>query len=367
MKNLEITNDYKNIIINELPLLDVRASIEFEKGAFINSTNIPILTTDERHIIGICYKEKGNEEATKLGYKIVSGKNKKNKLDEWERFLKKNPKALIYCFRGGSRSTIAQEWIVNELGINITKLQGGYKEFRNFLIKALDPCNIYAKPIVLTGYTGSGKTEVLKELDTSIDLEGIANHRGSAFGGFITPQPTQINFENNLAYEVIKHSNKGYNHIIVEDESKNIGKSFIPMEFYKFINQGSVVFLDSTLEERIENILNDYVIKAQTEYIKFYNNIDLGMRKWYENIAGSMMKLKERLGGDRFKVVLEELKTAFSLQCSTNEFYHHNTWIELFLVNYYDPLYKHSISKDTRNIIYKGDKKSVLEFLKALN
>ena len=66
MKNLEITNDYKNIIINELPLLDVRASIEFEKGAFINSTNIPILTTDERHIIGICYKEKGNEEATKL-------------------------------------------------------------------------------------------------------------------------------------------------------------------------------------------------------------------------------------------------------------------------------------------------------------
>ncbi|WP_195990296.1 tRNA 2-selenouridine(34) synthase MnmH [Clostridium sp. D53t1_180928_C8] len=367
MKDFKITNDYKNIIINELPLLDVRAAIEFEKGAFINSTNIPILTNDERHIIGVCYKEKGNIEATKLGYSIVSGENKRKKLAKWREYLINNPTAIIYCFRGGSRSTIAQGWIENELGISVTKLDGGYKNFRNYLINSLNPSNISAKPIVLTGYTGSGKTEVLREIDTSIDLEGIANHRGSAFGGFLTPQPTQINFENNLAYEVIKHSNKRYNHIIVEDESKNIGKSFIPTEFYKFIHQGNVVFLDSTLEERIENILNDYVIKAQTEYIKFYDNVDLGMKKWYENIEGSMMKLKERLGGDRFKVVLEELKIAFNIQCSTNDFYQHIRWIELFLVNYYDPLYKHSISKDTRNIIYKGDKKSVLEFLKALN
>lgn len=366
MKNFKITNDYKNIIINELPLLDVRASIEFEKGAFINSTNIPILTTDERHTIGICYKEKGNEEATKLGYEIVSGKNKQNKLDRWERFLKKNPEALIYCFRGGSRSTIAQEWIVNELGINITKLEGGYKEFRNYLINALDPCNIYGKPIVLTGYTGSGKTEILKKVNNAIDLEGIANHRGSAFGGYLTPQPTQINFENNLAYEVIKHIHKGYKHIIIEDEGKNIGKSFIPTKFYEFIHNGNVVLLDSTLEERINNILNDYVILAQKQYIDFYNNIELGMQKWYENIESSMLRLKQKLGGSKLKIVLEELRNAFKNQCSTNDYYHHTKWIELFLVNYYDPMYKHSISKDERNIIYKGNKESVLEFLETL-
>lgn len=367
MRVYKTTDDYKNIVINEIPLLDVRASIEFEKGAFINSTNIPILTTDERHIIGVCYKEKGNEEATKLGYNIVSGKNKEDKLERWKEFLIKNPNAMIYCFRGGSRSSIAQEWIINELGIDIVKLKGGYKAFRNYLINSLEPCNIPSKPIVLTGYTGSGKTEVLKKVKSAIDLEGVTNHRGSAFGGYLTPQPTQINFENNLAYDIIKHSNNNYKHLVVEDEGKNIGKSFIPNKFYEFIHEGNVVFLEASLDERINNILYDYVIYAQKEFIKFYNNFDLGMQKWYENIEYSMVKLKNRIGGDRFKLVIDELKNAFKIQNSTNDYEYHKIWIELFLVKYYDPLYKHSISKDTRNIIFKGNKNSVLEFLNDLN
>lgn len=366
MKNFETTNDYKNIAINNIPLLDVRASVEYEKGSFTNSVNIPILSDEERHIIGVCYKEKGNEAATKLGYKIVSGKNKEEKLYKWNNFLKAYPNAIIYCFRGGSRSSIAQEWIFNELGLDIVKLEGGYKAYRNFLISSLNPDNIKSLPIILTGYTGSGKTNVLNKIDSSIDLEAIANHRGSAFGSYLTPQPTQINFENKLAYEIIKHNNKGYNHIILEDESKNIGKNFIPNNFYSLINNGDVVFLEVSLEERISNILDDYVIEAQDQYIKFYNDIEIGMNKWYENIENSMIKLKERLGGDRLKTVINELKNAYHLQCINNNFNYHNNWIELFLVNYYDPMYKHSMNKDSRNIIFSGNKQSVMDFLNEL-
>ena len=188
------TNDFKNIVLKNIPLIDVRAPIEFEKGAFQTSVNLPILTNEERHIIGICYKEKGNDEATKLGYEIVSGKTRENRISGWIDFIDKNPDSMIYCFRGGSRSTIAQKWI-SEIGKReIVKLEGGYKSFRNFLINSLEPNSIKAKPLILTGYTGSGKTILLNNLKNSIDLEGIANHRGSTFGHHVTIQPTQINF-----------------------------------------------------------------------------------------------------------------------------------------------------------------------------
>jgi tRNA 2-selenouridine synthase len=167
---------------------------------------------------------------------------------------------MINCFRGGLRSTIAQAWIHETTGQDIVKLDGGYKAFRNYLINSLEPENIKSKPLVLTGYTGSGKTIVLNKLNNSLDLEGIAHHRGSTFGHFITPQPSQINFENNLAYSVIKQEAKNYKYMILEDESKNIGKSFIAKDFYNHFQSGDVIFLKVTVEERVENILEEYVI-----------------------------------------------------------------------------------------------------------
>ncbi|MBM6860801.1 tRNA 2-selenouridine(34) synthase MnmH, partial [Clostridium saudiense] len=158
MRIVITTNDFKSIVLNNTPLIDVRAPIEFEKGAFKTSVNMPILTNDERHIIGICYKEKGNAEATKLGYEIVSGKIKEDRIQKWINFIEQNPNAMIYCFRGGSRSTIAQKWINEVAKKDIIKLEGGYKAFRNYLINSLEPENIKSKPLMITGYTGSGKT-----------------------------------------------------------------------------------------------------------------------------------------------------------------------------------------------------------------
>lgn len=364
-KNLYETNDFKSIVLNDIPLIDVRAPIEHEKGAFLNSINIPILNNEERHIIGICYKEKGNEEATKLGYNIVSGKVKEDRLNLWTSFIKANPTTIIYCFRGGSRSRIAQEWINEELKMNIPRILGGYKAFRNYLLDSISKENQSYTPIVITGYTGSGKTKLLKELKNSIDLEGIANHRGSSFGSHIKPQPTQINFENNLAYDLIKRQDKGYKYLVFEDEGKNIGKNFIPQEFFNYFHSGKKVLLSSSLEERIENTLNEYVIESQDEYTKIYGYED-GLSEWFNYIYSSMERLKKRLGGDKFKKVIDELDFAYKNQLSTGNIDYHKYWIELFLKEYYDPFYKYSLENVKDKIIFEGNYKDVKEYLNSL-
>lgn len=366
MKNLSITNDFKSIVLNDIKLIDVRAPIEYEKGAMINTVNLPILTNEERHIIGICYKEKGNEEATKLGYEIVSNKIKDDRVKCWVKYFNENNNAMIYCFRGGSRSTIAQRWIYEATGKDIVKLDGGYKAFRNFLINSLEPENITAKPIVLTGYTGSGKTEILKLIDNAIDLEGIANHRGSTFGHFITPQPTQINFENDLAYKIIKHKEAKYRYMVVEDESKSVGRNFIPKNFYNHCQKADVVFVEATLDERIDNILTDYVINAQKQHIELFNDEEIGITSWYKDMLASMERVKGKLGGDRMKVIIDEFTLAYESQIESNRFESHKKWIELFLTNYYDPMYKHSIEKSSRNVIFKGNRTEVIHYLKNI-
>ncbi len=102
MNNLRVTNDFKSIVLNDTKLIDVRAPIEYEKGAILNSINLPILSNEERHIIGICYKEKGNEEATKLGFKLVSGSVKEERVNSWVKYFRENPNTIIHCFRGGT-------------------------------------------------------------------------------------------------------------------------------------------------------------------------------------------------------------------------------------------------------------------------
>lgn len=360
----ENTTDFKNIVLNNIPLIDVRSPIEFVKGAFETSVNLPIMTNEERHLVGICYKEKGNEEAVKLGHKLVSGNVKVDRLNAWKLFIEENPSAMIYCFRGGSRSTISQEWISTYLGMDIIKLEGGYKAFRNYLINELSPSVQTSKPIILAGLTGTGKTTLVKELKNSIDLEGLANHRGSAFGGHTTPQPTQINFENKLAYELIKHRSKGYTHIILEDEGGNVGTNFIPKPLARYFSLGDLVVIEASLEDRITVTLNEYVINSQKEYITEYKSEELGLSKWFNYISNSISRVKKKLGGDRFKQIYSCFETAYEAQIKTGDFSLHREWIKFFLSDYYDPMYQYQLDTTTNKILFKGSYNEVSQFLK---
>ncbi len=359
-------NDFKNIVLNKTPLIDVRAPIEFVKGAFINAVNIPVMDDKQRKQVGICYKEQGNEAATKLGYELVSGQVKQKCLDGWKKQIEENPDTLIYCFRGGARSQISQQWIYEATGKTVLRLEGGYKAFRNYLIDELDPKVQTSKPILLGGCTGCGKTILLNQIENAVDLEGIANHRGSSFGIKVTGQPTQIGFENNLAYAIINHRQKGFKHMILEDEGKNVGANFIPKPLAEYFNNGDLVILDAPIETRIDITRQEYVSQSQIEYQEFYGQAE-GKDRWAEYISGSLNRIKKRLGAENHINLINMFNNAYQHQLKTGDVQVHNDWIRVLLEDYYDPMYLHQIKKTTKKIIYKGEAQDVLEFLKTFN
>ena len=360
------SNEFERIVIDEIPLIDVRAPVEFEKGAFVNSVNLPIMNDEERRLVGICYKEKGNQEAVKLGHKLVSGEVKQARVEAWVSFVSNNPNTMLYCFRGGQRSAISQEWLYEVTGKVIPRLEGGYKAFRNYLINALEPSEQNTIPVIFGGYTGSGKTKILKQLENSLDLEGLANHRGSSFGRYITQQPTQIDFENNLAYALIRHKHKGFRYIILEDEGKNVGRCYLPKPLHAFFNSGDAVIIDLTIEQRIKNTLDEYVIQSQSDYIKTFGE-EKGFDEWFIYISSSLDRIKKRLGGDRHKLITDSFQLAYKEQRVSGSYYPHEIWIEQLLKEYYDPMYHHQLQNSTRKILFKGNDREVIEFLKNLD
>lgn len=362
---LNTTHDFKSIILKNTPLIDVRAPIEFEKGSIPNAVNLPIMYDDERHQVGTKYKESGNEAAVKLGHILVSGFNKEKKIEAWDNFIKSNPDAMIFCFRGGQRSQISQQWILEYLGHSITRLEGGYKAFRQYLIDSYLPENQHYIPIRLGGYTGSSKTVLLNQLEHSIDLERIANHRGSAFGSEITPQPTQINFENSLAFELIKKSELNFKSLVFEDEGRHVGRCYLPKEYIEFLNQSQLVIVDVPFEERCHHILEEYVTQSQQNYVDQFG-YDEGLHLWLDYILNSMEKAKRKLGGQRYSDFVYLAKNAFEHQVGLENNDGHLLWIQAFLKDYYDPMYAYQLEQNRPKIGFQGTKFEVLEYLNAL-
>jgi len=313
-------------------------------------------------LVGICYKEKGSEEAVKLGHQLVAGEIKETRVEAWRRHLEKYPGSLFYCFRGGLRSQIAQQWVAEVTGQEIPRLEGGYKAFRNYLIEKLEPERQTSQPILLGGYTGSGKTVLLKRLQNAIDLEGLANYRGSAFGKRITPQPAQIDFENNLAYALIQHRNKAYSHLIIEDEGKNVGRCYLPKPLAAFFNSGDCVILKTPLSERVQNIVEEYVFQSQKNYMEEYES-EQGLAEWARYIRDSVCKIQKRLGADRCQKILTVFEEAYQQQIEFGNCDSHNNWVEMLLTEYYNPMYRYQIEKKTSRIIFEGNFNEVLSFL----
>ncbi|MEX2130179.1 MAG: tRNA 2-selenouridine(34) synthase MnmH, partial [Pseudohongiellaceae bacterium] len=157
--NHELLNeaDFARLFLEDIPLLDVRAPVEFRHGAFPCATNIPLLEDDEREQVGKVYKQAGRDAALALGHRLVSGSTKDQRLANWSDFYHRHPNAALYCFRGGQRSKIAQQWLA-EAGISIPRVAGGYKSMRRFLINSIAFPVANTPLLILGGKTGSGKT-----------------------------------------------------------------------------------------------------------------------------------------------------------------------------------------------------------------
>ena len=354
--------DYRDIFLNDRPMMDARAPIEFSKGSFPGVVNLPLMNDHERQRIGTCYKQHGQQAAIELGHQLVSGDVKAERIQAWAEFARAHPDGLLYCFRGGLRSQIVQQWLKNEAGIDYPRVGGGYKAMRTFLLETVDQAVAQCDFVLLGGMTGTGKTEVLTQLSNGLDLEGYANHRGSSFGKRATGQPSNIDFENRLAVDVLKKRARGLEQFVLEDESRAVGSCALPLPLYQGMQRFPMVWLEDSLQGRVERILRDYVVDLCAEFITVHG--DEGFTLFSERLLESLNNVQKRLGGERHQRMLILMEQALLEQGRSGAVDLHRGWIEGLLVEYYDPMYAFQREKKGARIEFAGEQRAVLEYLR---
>lgn len=367
MSDYSVSADqFHNLFMHDIPFLDVRSEDEFAKGSLPNSFNFPILNNHERHLVGICYKQKGQQAAIQLGHKLVCGELKRNRIQHWHDVVANNSDAHIFCWRGGMRSNLAQQWI-NETGIAVPLIEGGYKALRRYLMQVIDATAINFAMIRIGGKTGVAKTHLINEITSSIDLEKHAMHRGSSFGETVNQQPTQSNFEHTLAIDLLRMTYAQFNKntLFVEDESRNIGTIAIPETFFQTMRRSPLVLVEMPLESRIQRILQGYITDMLTAFQMKYT--ELGFENFSAYLYNSLFRIQKRLGLERYKYTHDLMTKALKNQSSTGNIHCHEAWITHLLTEYYDPMYAYQIMKNNESVIYRGNYQEVLEWASNFN
>ncbi len=353
--------DLQSLFIADVPLMDVRAPIEFHKGAFPNAVNLPLMSDEERHRVGICYKQQGPDKALALGHRLVSGTIKADRLAAWIDFTRAHPQGVLYCFRGGQRSAIVQQWLLAE-GVHYPRVAGGYKAMRSFLLETLDTAAAQYRHTILGGLTGSGKTEVSTRLTHGVDLEGLANHRGSSFGKRLTPQPAQVDFENALAIRLLRLRHAGISNIVLEDEGRFIGSCSLPLALHQQVRSSPLVWLDEPLAARVTRILDDYVIELHTALGKAMDQ-DQTWVALSDRLQRSLAGIARRLGMERYQRLSVIMQDALGHHQRHGDPSRHRDWITSLLVEYYDPMYASQRNAYEQRLVFRGTRTEVLEYL----
>lgn len=336
MKETLIDLDRFFALRESIPILDARSEGEFTLGHIPGSINLPILNNEERKIVGTIYKQKGNQEAIIKGFELVGPRFSSIIQEALALFPEK--KILTYCWRGGMRSEIIS-WLLSIAGFEIFRLKGGYKTYRTFTFETVRTNRNF---IVLGGKTGVGKTVLLQELkkrgEHVVDLEDIAKHKGSTFGGINQPpQPSIEQFENLLGEALLKipKSEK----IWIENESRRIGKVNIAEELYANIIESPLIEIIKSDIERIDHITDEYAILPQSELIE------------------AVKRLQKKLGGKRTSEAIDDI---IHLR--------HSSWIMNMLV-YYDKTYGYELDSHKREQTFpldlsnKGIEESIQQLL----
>lgn len=266
-------------------IIDVRSPSEFEMGHIEGAYNIPLFSDSERAIVGTIYKQIGKEQAVEKGLEFVSVKmvDMVRKAKE----LSSGRKVFVYCWRGGMRSN-SVAWLFSTAGLRTALLNGGYKGYRSEFDSLVEKFN--GNLIVLGGPTGGGKSAILNQLkrlgEQVVDLEGLANHKGSVFGS-MGKQPTTETFINKLHFELSQFdSNK---RLWCEGESKAIGSVYIPEAFYKLMHQSRYIYMDIPRDARLDRIVEEYGVMSTDD-----------LKMCFE-------KVTRRMGGQNVKAAIESI------------------------------------------------------------
>jgi tRNA 2-selenouridine synthase len=268
----------------QLPIVDVRSEGEYQQGHISAALNIPILNNTERIAVGTDYKQKGQQEAIKTGFRLV-GPRLIDIVSETEKIGKE---ILVHCWRGGMRSSNFCQF-VGMARVKSHQLAGGYKAYR---AKALESYKLPMQLTIISGCTGSGKSEILRALKNQgeqiIDLEQLASHKGSAFGGLmLPPQPTTEQFQNDLFEEI--HKLDLSRRVWIEDESIAVGKIFLPEGLWRQMNSGPVIEIEVDKAVRIERLVQEYGAADKDMFLQ------------------AMIQITKKLGGQHFNAAREKL------------------------------------------------------------
>ncbi|WP_284140794.1 MULTISPECIES: tRNA 2-selenouridine(34) synthase MnmH [unclassified Virgibacillus] len=310
--------------------VDVRSPKEFEEATIPGSVNIPIFTNEERAEIGTIYKQKSPEEAKERGLAIFSAK-----LPSFiKTFQQIQTPITVFCWRGGMRSKTAAT-VLDLMGIHVNRLSGGIRAYRQWVVSELDREAFAPELYVLNGYTGAGKTVILKNLAVKgypvIDLEAMAGHRGSIFGQIGTEPSNQKKFDSLLVEKLGQYKNEPF--VFIEGESRRIGKVCLPEFLYEQKEKGIQLIIHLPMEERVKHILEDY-------------------EPWKEpaQFLEAFYRIKKRI----HIPIAKEIEHALV----DNDF---KTATILLLEHYYDPRYKHAMNHHQKDRIFPIHAKNMEE------
>lgn len=305
-----------------IPLIDTRSEAEFEHAHIPGAVNLPLLPNEDRKIVGTSYKQQGHDAAVVKGFQLTGPRFHQILSGSLKQYPDKE--LMMYCWRGGMRSGI-MSWLHETAGFKVTLLKGGYKAFRGWVSPTFETNR---QVIVLGGHTGSGKTELLQQLKSMgeqvIDLEALANHKGSAFGALgKSGQPSHEQFENMLALEWSMLNPE--RHVWLENESRSIGSCMIPEPVFNRIRNAPVIEMNIGFEQRRERIRKEYACYP------------------VEVLKATTTKIKKRLGPQHLKAALECL--------DQSDF---DGWLAI-VMSYYDKLYEHGTALRKEGSVYTAD------------
>ncbi len=316
----------------------------------------------EREQVGLRYKQQGQQAAIALGMQLVSGDIKRDRIQAWADFARAHPQGYLYCFRGGLRSQITQQWLKAEAGIDYPRVAGGYKAMRNYLAEVIRAAASTPGHLVLGGLTGSSKTQALHGIGNAVDLERHANHRGSGFGKRVTPQPSQIDFEHRAAIDLLHKQAGGWRTMVLEDESRLISTNALPPELLQAVQTAPLVWLDASLEERVARILREYVVELRAEFAARHG--EAGDALFAQRLQDSLTAISRRLGGERYARLMALMRAALARQLETGDCDAHRAWIQALLGEYYDPMYARHLKEKAARIVFRGDATAVAGYLR---
>lgn len=292
--------------------IDARTPKEYEEDHLLGAVNVPLLSDEERHEIGLIYKQQSREKAIEKGLELFP-----TKIPSIYTAVKdhKNKTLIVYCARGGMRSNIIAS-LLESVGFKVLQLEEGYKSFRHYLLDQLNNFKLKPEIICLYGLTCSGKTDLLKKLPNALNLEELAQHRGSLYGAIGLTPNSQKKFEN-LLLDRLKQLN-GEKYIFIEGESRKLGNVEIPSFLFKAMKKGINVLITRSTAKRVQ--------EAVKEYFSSPENIEK-----IKEITPQLKKNIRRENKEEIVKLITEKK--------------YEAAVTILLEKYYDPLYAHTLKQ----------------------